>query len=270
MSEIKSHTWFELKQFTEARIALGRTGVSLKTQDQMEFQLAHASARDAVHTKLDINKLQNEIKTVLPDFKYVSQALKSSAKDRTSYLQRPDLGRILNSESQTILKDLNGCQEIDHVYDLVFVIADGLSAQAVQINAPIFFQLSLPILSSLGYKIAPICIVEDARVAIGDEISLLLKAKMVLVLIGERPGLSAPDSMGIYITWNPEIGCTNEHRNCISNIRPKGLSYIDAFTKLHYLINEGFRGEKTGVSLKEDSVSETIEASGKLSSFLLL
>ena len=227
-----------LRDFTPARVDLGRTGHSLPTSELLDFQLAHARARDAVHLPLDVNSLMLELRQAnIPCL-----ALASQAHDRPSYLRRPDLGRRLNAASRDVLVPL----KLD--YDAAFVIADGLSAVAVHRHA-------LPVLNlirgNLAWNFAPVTIVEQGRVAIGDEIGELLGVKLTVVLIGERPGLSAPDSLGIYLTWQPRPGRTDAERNCISNIRAEGLSYETAAHKLLFLMNESRRLKLSGVRLKE-------------------
>jgi ethanolamine ammonia-lyase small subunit len=152
-------------------------------------------------------------------------------------------------------------------YDLAFVIADGLSALAVETNAVPFLQAALEILEQGKFSVAPVTIVRQGRVAVGDEVGELLGAKLVVVLIGERPGLSSPDSMGLYMTWGPRVGLTDESRNCISNIRPAGLSYQEAANKLSYLVGEALRRGVTGVQLKDETPASQLE--GRLSNFLL-
>jgi ethanolamine ammonia-lyase small subunit len=227
-----------LRDFTSARVDLGRTGHSLPTSELLDLQLAHARARDAVQLPLDVNSLVLELRQAnIPCL-----ALTSEAHDRPTYLRRPDLGRRLNTASREVLAPL----KLD--YDAAFVIADGLSALAVHRHALTMLKL---ILASLDWNIAPVTIVDQARVAIGDEIGELLGVKLTVVLIGERPGLSSPDSLGIYLTWQPRPGRTDAERNCISNIRAEGLSYEIAAHKLLYLMNESRRLKLSGVQLKE-------------------
>jgi ethanolamine ammonia-lyase small subunit len=227
-----------LRDYTPARVDLGRAGHSLPTRDLLDFQLAHAQARDAVHLPLDANSLAVELnqKNIL------SITLASAAPDRTTYLHRPDLGRQLNADSRERLTKLKS------TYDAVFVIADGLSALAVHRHAAPLLETLLP---KLDWNLAPVAIVQQGRVAIGDEIGEILGAKLAVVLIGERPGLSSPDSLGIYLTWNPRPGRIDAERNCISNVRADGLSYPLAAHKLLFLMNEARRLKLSGVSLKE-------------------
>jgi ethanolamine ammonia-lyase small subunit len=227
-----------LREFTSARVDLGRTGHSLLTSELLDFQLAHARARDAVHLPLDVHSMLLELKQKsIP-----SVALASEAHDRFTYLHRPDLGRRLNSESRERVAPLKSD------YDAAFVIADGLSALAVHRHAVPLLEL---VHSKLDWNIGPVTIVQLGRVAIGDEIGELLGAKLAVVLIGERPGLSSPDSLGIYLTWQPQRRRTDAERNCISNIRTEGLSYELAAHKLLFLMNESRRLKLSGVQLKE-------------------
>jgi ethanolamine ammonia-lyase small subunit len=229
-----------LRDFTPARVDLGRTGHSLPTHELLDFQLAHAKARDAVHLPLDLRSLLLELKRK----NIACMTLVSEVHDRPTYLRRPDLGRHLNADSRAALAPLKSG------YDAVFVIADGLSALAVHRHVGPLLEL---VLAKLDWNIAPIAIVEQGRVAIGDEIGELLGAKLSVVLIGERPGLSSPDSLGIYLTWQPRPGRTDAERNCISNIRADGLSYELAAHKLLFLMNESRRLKLSGVQLKESA-----------------
>jgi len=246
--------WHGLRQFTSARIALGRAGVSLPTRPQLDFQFAHAQARDAVHTGLD----SHAIKVQLTDKGYEVIQLHSAVGDRKTYLQRPDLGRRLDQDSRQRLEgakkgsaSARGTQS--HRYDVSLVIADGLSARAIHENAVPLLDAAVTKMREQSWRLAPIALVEQGRVAIGDEIGERLNAAMVVVLIGERPGLSSPDSLGIYFTYGPRIGLTDAHRNCISNIRPAGLSYQEAAHKLLYLMREAQRRKLSGFSLKDEA-----------------
>jgi ethanolamine ammonia-lyase small subunit len=229
------------RALTPARVGLGRTGVSLETSDLLDFQRCHAQARDAVHARMESAALAAALGkltggTVL--------RLHSAAADRVTYLQRPDLGRTLDEPSRMLLGETSqagGC-------DLALIVADGLSAMAVERHAmPLLAEL-LPRLQ--GWRLAPSCVVEQGRVAIGDEIGAALGAQIAVVLIGERPGLSSPDSLGAYITWKPGPGRTDAERNCISNIRPEGLGYAQAAAQLGFILAEARRLRLTGVALK--------------------
>lgn len=234
--------WGDLKQYTSARIALGRAGGSLQTNDWLDFKLAHAKARDAVHCDFDaetlVNELQAEHESIL--------LLRSSVKNRTEFLKRPDLGRRLDESSKSMLRT-NATES-----DLVFIISDGLSATAVHSHASRVLSLLMPKLSKAGWSIAPIVVVRFGRVAIEDEIGALLEAKIALILIGERPGLGSPDSLGAYIVHNPKLGNTDADRNCVSNIRPAGLDYEAAAETTFYLLSEAKKRQLSGVELKDE------------------
>jgi ethanolamine ammonia-lyase small subunit len=229
---------------TAARIALGLTGPAIPTREQLRFQLDHALARDAVHAHMDIaGMLQG-----LHDLRLQSIVLRSAADDRHIYLRRPDLGRRLHPDSQQALAEFHLSASRDS--GVVFVIADGLSALAVDRHAIPLLQALLPLLDGHS-AIGPVCLAQQGRVAIGDEIGGILNAELLVMLIGERPGLSAPDSLGVYITWQPRPGRTDAERNCISNIRLEGLSYAEAAYRIAFYINEAKRLQATGVSLKD-------------------
>ncbi|WP_394780823.1 ethanolamine ammonia-lyase subunit EutC [Undibacterium sp.] len=248
--------WSSLRSLTAARIALGRAGISLPTRAQLDFQLAHAQARDAVHLELDVAQLAPALSAALGQQENTCINLHSAATDRGTYLQRPDLGRRLDDASVKVLNSLTQPDKNtdDARYDIAFVIVDGLSALAIMQHAAPFLGLLHQQLAADNWSIAPPCIVRQGRVAIGDEVASLLGAKMVVVLIGERPGLSSPDSMGLYLTWMPHPGLTDASRNCISNVRPAGLCYEDAAAKLFYLLSESRRRQLSGVALKDDAV----------------
>ncbi len=229
-----------LRVLTPARVALGRTGISQLTGDLLDFQLAHAQARDAaVHARLEVSSLAASLAAITGQ---EVSCLHSAAMDRAIYLQRPDLGRRLNEASRASLPAGN--------WDLALVVADGLSAIAVERHVPPLLQQLLPRLE--GWQLAPLAVVEQGRVAIGDEIGAALGVRLSVVLIGERPGLSSPDSLGAYITWKPGPGRTDAERNCISNIRIGGLSYVAAAAQLSYYLAEARRRQLTGIALKED------------------
>ena len=254
---IIANPWQVLRRFTRARIALGRAGTSLPTQPHLEFQLAHARARDAVHHPLAVEPLRK----ALVQRGHEVIALRSAAGDRPIYLQRPDQGRRLDRESRSMLEERAGRSK--QGFDAVFVIADGLSAFAVEENAVPFLDAMIAKLDPEGWRIAPMAIVEQGRVAVGDEVGEVLNAGMVAILIGERPGLSSPDSMGIYLTYHPRVGTADAQRNCISNIRREGMSRELAAHKLHYLMSEARRRKLTGVKLKDESEAPRAIAAGK-------
>lgn len=245
--------WLELRRLTPARIALGRTGTSLPTRAQLDFQFAHAQARDAVHLAFD----HAEISSQLSERGRETLLLHSAAPDRDSYLQRPDLGRKLNDESAQTLRDY--ASQHPGGIDLVLVVADGLSALAVHRHTLPFLTRLEEQMSGDGWSVAPVVLVEQGRVAIGDEIGQLLGAKMLVTLIGERPGLSSPDSLGLYFTYAPKVGLTDAYRNCISNVRLEGLSYGMAAHRLLYLMREACRRQLSGVNLKDEAQLHTLE-----------
>jgi ethanolamine ammonia-lyase small subunit len=222
--------WTGLRELTAARIALGRCGHSLPTRELLAFQLAHAQARDAVHRALDVSSL-----ALAP-----ALLLKSAAPDRTAYLRRPDLGRRLAEESAQHLTIGD--------WDAVLVVADGLSATAVHRHAAAVIDALMPRLE--GWRVAPICIVEQGRVAIGDEIGERTGAPLAVVLIGERPGLSSPDSLSAYVSWAPRIGRVDAERNCVSNIRNGGLEPALAAHRIATLMHAARDQKLTGVNLR--------------------
>ena len=243
--------WHPLNQLTPARIGLGRAGMSLPTRANLDFQLAHALARDAVHIPLDFNNL----KIKLDNLSYVSQFLQSQADNQSNYLQRPDLGRLLNEQSINVLKAIESLQA-----DAVIVVADGLSSKAIANHAIPFLELLVPALKAVDYQLAPICLVKHGRVAIGDAIAEHYQAKLCITLIGERPGLSSPDSMGIYFTYQAKAQIsTDADRNCISIIHVNGLSYEQALTKLLFLIKGAEQLKCTGVLFKDETSDKAID-----------
>ena len=242
---VDANSWGALRRFTHARIALGRAGSSLPTTPLLEFNLAHAQARDAVHQPLDTEALH----AALREAGFETLDVTSAAPDRAHYLRRPDLGRLLSDESAAHLADY--ASSMNGTPDVVYVVADGLSAYAAARHA-------LPLLRALsaqleGWHVGPVVVARQARVALGDGIGERLRARMIVMLIGERPGLSSPDSLGLYLTYGPRIGRSDAERNCISNVRPEGLRYETAAFKLHYLMTQARRLSLTGVGLKDDS-----------------
>ena len=233
--------WAELRELTAARIALPRSGASLATAPLLDLRLAHARARDAVHAALDEARLIGELALLgLPVL-----AVASAATDRSHYLMRPDLGRRLGGDYAARLVDSAGSG-----HDLAFVIADGLSARAVETHTRPLLDAALPRLA--GWRIAPLVVVRQGRVGIGDEVARALRADIAVVLIGERPGLSASDSMGAYLTFRPTPRTTDAERNCISNIRPEGLAYAEAAVTLTHLLRAMRARQISGVRLKDD------------------
>ena len=246
--------WLELRRLTPARIALGRTGTSMPTRAQLDFQYAHAQARDAVHLPFDHVALSAQ----LAERGRESILLHSAAIDRNSYLQRPDLGRKLSAGSAQALRDYASANPGG--VDLAIVVADGLSALAVHRHTLPFLARLEEQIGAENWSVAPIILVEQGRVAVADEVGELLGAKMTVILIGERPGLSSPDSLGLYFTYNPKVGLTDAYRNCISNVRLEGLSYGMAAHRLLYLMREACRRQLSGVNLKDEAQVQTLES----------
>lgn len=236
-------TLLQLRDFTPARVALGRAGSGLPTRELLQLQLAHARARDAVFAKLDSPALALGLQTIVGECLLAH----SAAPDRETYIRQPDLGRTLSDDSYRSLAERRG------QFDAAFIIADGLSAIAVERHAGPLLESILRMLDSSIWRLAPVVIVEQGRVAIGDEVAECMGASMSVVLIGERPGLSSPDSLGIYLTWNPRRGLTNADRNCISNVRAEGLSYDAAARVLALLMKESRAKRLSGVGLRGDS-----------------
>ena len=230
--------WERFRAATRARIGLGRSGDALPTRALLDFEAAHARARDAVHGAVDFDALAVQLD-------HPAIQLHSAAPDRVSYLRRPDLGRRLDAASREKLAGLLAAPA-----DVVFIIADGLST-AVQHHALPLLQACLPELS--GWRIAPIVLAGQARVALGDEIGAALKAALSVMLIGERPGLSVADSLGVYLTWDPRPGRTDAERNCLSNIHAAGLSYREAAARLIWLMSEARHRRLSGVALKDEA-----------------
>lgn len=255
--------WTPLRRYTDARIALGRAGHSLPTAPHLAFQLAHAQARDAVHQPFDALGVAADVRALGLEALH----LHSAAPDRATYLQRPDLGRRLDDASRAVLQ-----QRPATPADLAFVVGDGLSARALHQNAVPLIAATLRHLQADAppWTVAPVAIVEQARVAVGDDVGAALQARCVVVLIGERPGLSSPDSMGLYLTWAPKAGLTDANRNCISNVRPAGLPVEAAAAKLVQLLRAARAGQISGVALKDQAEDAAIEAGTDTSRNFLL
>ena len=250
--------WTELRAHTAARIALGRSGASLPTTELLRFGVAHAQARDAVHLPFDVDSVRSE----LAEQGFETLEVESAATDRATYLHRPDLGRQLSVRSRELLAGCvasrtsrtsgTGCE-------VLCVTGDGLSALAVHRHAAALLIELRPRIEAAGLhefarlRLGPVVLARQARVALGDEIGAALQARVVVMLLGERPGLSSPDSLGAYVTWAPRVGCTDAERNCVSNIRPEGLAIAEAARKLAWLIGAAQQLGITGVSLKDDS-----------------
>jgi ethanolamine ammonia-lyase small subunit len=242
---VEADPWTALRAFTPARIALGRTGASQPTSALLAFSLAHAQARDAVHEALSPGDLAG----ALTQAGHAVLHVRSRAADRPTYLRRPDLGRRLDDASAARLRAAASRPGPD----LLFVVADGLSALAVTRHAVPLIAAAARLLA--GWSIGPVVIAEQARVALGDEAGELLGARAVALLVGERPGLSSPDSMGIYLTWAPRVGRTDAERNCISNVRPEGLDCDAAARTLAGLLAGARRLGATGIGLKDESAT---------------
>ncbi|PZP49693.1 MAG: ethanolamine ammonia-lyase [Pseudopedobacter saltans] len=242
IQNIQDDNWSTLKDFTQARIALGRTGVAIPLKETLQFRLAHAHARDAVYSALDLEKLHTEISELGLDYMDVQSEVQS----RDEYLKRPDKGRELGGQSRLQLRQLasNPC-------DICIVLSDGLSAMAINENAIPLIQILSQLSKKMHYSWTPIVLVDQGRVAVADEIAAILQASIVIHLIGERPGLSSSNSLGAYITYHPQKGLTDETRNCISNIRPEGLQIPIAAEKIMYLVRESLRMGLSGVQLKD-------------------
>lgn len=240
---VTTDPWQQLRRLTRARIALGRAGDSLPTAHWLEFRQAHAAARDAVHQRFDAERFiedLGEIETLL---------VESRAPDRTTYLQRPDLGRQLTDASRERVSEIAMRGDAP---DLVMIVSDGLSALAAHRQGPALASALWDRFTGEGWRLAPIVVVRLGRVAVEDEIGELLNARLSLILIGERPGLGSPDSLGAYLVHAPRLGRTDAERNCVSNIRPEGLSLAAATDALHYLLTQARRRAISGIELKDD------------------
>lgn len=253
-TEVDADPWAHLKRFTPARIALGRAGASLPTREVLGFSLAHAQARDAIHLPLDSDALAAQLQA---DGWPAPLHLHSRARDRHEYLLRPDLGRRLDDTS---VATLQAWRAHNPAPDLALVVGDGLSALGIQRHtAPLLAAIRAELGGALTQS--PPVLVRQARVAVADEVGEQLGARMVVMIVGERPGLSAPDSVGIYLTHAPRVGCTDAERNCISNVRPAGQDPATAARRLAWLVHEGLRLGITGVGLKDHSGLPMVAAS---------
>jgi ethanolamine ammonia-lyase small subunit len=237
--------WTHLRRHTSARIALGRAGGSLPTAEVLAFAAAHAAARDAVHAAFDVDRLEADLRRQSLN----AVRLDSAAPDRQTYLQRPDLGRHLSEASA---KALAARVDRGNSPDVALIVSDGLSAPAAQAHAvPLLAQL-VPMLRASGLKLSDVFLVRFGRVAIEDELGHAVGARAALILLGERPGLGSPDSLGAYLVFDPRSGRTDAERNCVSNIRPAGLPLATAAATLHYLVTESIRRRLSGVRLKDE------------------
>lgn len=236
--------WFALRRFTQARIALGRAGHAVPTQALLDFQLAHARARDTVHFPWNVERFAEDLRAIGLE----SLILRTPIRSRGEYLRRPDRGRTLDAESRRRLDDLKGGDP-----DVALIVTNGLSSTAVERHGLSLLKAVVTCCCSRRVRLGPIALVENGRVALSDEIGHALGARVAVIVVGERPGLSAADSLGIYLTYAPRPGNTDARRNCISNIRPpEGLSYETAAAKLIYLTEEAMRRRISGVDLKDE------------------
>jgi len=253
--------WHNLSQFTPARIALGRAGMSQTTRATLDFQLAHALARDAVNIPLDFAQLEQRLNAL----GYATLTLQTQAENQRHYLHRPDLGRLLSASAVSCLQHNASIQ-----VDAVIVVADGLSSKAIEQHAEPFLKLLLPELQAKAYQLPPLCLIKHGRVAIGDAVAEHYAARLCIVLIGERPGLSSPDSMGVYFTYLAKSGIsTDADRNCISNIHNNGLSYELALKKLLFLLKASEKCQFSGVNLKDETTETALNNQRQQANFLL-
>jgi ethanolamine ammonia-lyase small subunit len=237
-------SWVALRRFTQARIALGRAGHAVPTRVLLDFQLAHAQARDAVHFPWDIDAFAGQVRGLGEEVLILDTPVGS----RAEYLRRPDLGRVLTEGARTRLRDFDAGEA-----DVALIVTNGLSSTAVERHGILLVQTIVNSYRTRHIRIAPVSLVANGRVALSDDIGSVLAARVAVIVVGERPGLSAADSLGIYLTFAPQPGNTDAERNCISNIRPpEGLSYEAAAAKLLYLTEEAMRRGISGVALKDE------------------
>ena len=242
----QSDRWAALAALTPARVALGRAGASLPTREVLAFALDHARARDAVHIPFDAAAVAGQLEAL----GFETLQVDSAAADRATYLRRPDLGRRLSPKSRALLEGQPQAEP-----DLLVVVADGLSSTAVHAHAAPLLAALRPHAVTQNWRLGPVVLAHQGRVALGDEIGALMGARFVVLLVGERPGLSSADSLGAYLTYDPRVGRSDAERNCISNIRPAGLGYEDAAARIAWHIGESLRRGYSGVALKDESAS---------------
>jgi ethanolamine ammonia-lyase small subunit len=243
--------WHTLRQFTQARIAQGRAGCGLPASALLDFQLAHAAARDAVHQPWAIDRFAKAVEMLGLETLILATPITS----RVQYLLRPDLGRCLDEASRQRLKSRTA-----EAIDVALIISNGLSSTAVDSHGLALLEAIVDTYRRSGLRLGPVCLASDGRVALSDEIGALLNARLAVIIVGERPGLSAADSLGIYLTYAPRIGNTDAERNCISNIRPPdGLPYQAAAAKLAYLTHEALQRGFSGVRLKDDMPKQLLD-----------
>jgi ethanolamine ammonia-lyase small subunit len=246
--------WATLAALTPARVALGRTGASLPTREVLAFALDHARARDAVHIPFDAAAVAHQIETL----GFEALQVDSAASDRATYLRRPDLGRRLAPESRARLE-----QRVRSEPDVLVVVADGLSSTAVHAHAAPLLEALVPHATAQSWRLGPVVLAHQGRVALGDEIGALMGARFVVLLVGERPGLSSADSLGAYLTFTPQVGRSDAERNCISNIRPAGLGYENAAARIAWHVAESLRRGYSGVALKDESATTRLVGPGE-------
>lgn len=251
--------WHRLRRFTQARIAQGHAGHALRTSSHLEFQLAHAQARDAVHVPWEVDALADQVRRLGLE----PVLLRTQVADRAQYLRRPDLGRRLDPSS---LRDLEQRRRPGEDPRIALIVSDGLSSSALHRHGMAFLDALVAALKNLGLDLSTVYLAPNGRVALSDDIGEAVGAELSLIVIGERPGLSAPDSLGIYLTYRPRLGNSDAMRNCISNVRPpQGLSCEQAAERLTYLMGESLRRRISGVELKDDSGSASLgEGMGSL------
>jgi ethanolamine ammonia-lyase small subunit len=246
---VTTDPWLSLRSATSARIALGRAGGSLPLREWLNFKAAHAAAREAVHFHFEAEQLAAELAALGVEVVIVD----SAAPDRRTYLERPDLGRQLDDRSRYMLQQV----QTETAPDLVIIVSDGLSAIATHRQAQPLLELLLPKLRAASWRLASIVVARFGRVALEDEIGQLLGATLGLMLIGERPGLGSPDSLGAYLVYSPRAGNSDANRNCVSNIRPEGLSHAAAAETIYYLLSESRQRKLSGVQLKDQRAIAT-------------
>lgn len=244
-------SWKALKRFTPARIAIGRAGASRTTRELLSFRLAHAEAVDAVQSPLDGKRLRADLEKEVPGIELVD--LESAALDGGVFLRRPDLGRRLSDESRAVLGRRVAARSSTDPVDVCIVLADGLAAMAIQRYGPTLLRELVALLSERSLTLAPVSLVTRGRVAVMDEIGSAWRASVALILLGERPGLQSPDSLGAYLEFAPRPGRSDAERNCVSNIRAGGLDPALAAKRLAWLINEALRRQLSGVALKDEA-----------------
>jgi len=241
--------WFDLRRFTQARIGLGRAGCATPTSAQLDFQLAHAMARDAVHASWQVEQFAEKLSAQA----WQPMILSTPIVNREQYLLHPDLGCRLESKSRQLLQSL-----APQDFDIALVLSNGLSSTAIETHGYGLLQAIMTAYEERSLRVGPVCLVPNARVAVADEIGHLMKARLSVIIVGERPGLSAADSLGVYMTYAPNMGKSNADRNCISNIRPpQGLSYEATAVKLAYLSQKAMQSGFSGVALKDDMPVKT-------------